>query len=218
MERKELDQLLRAADIIDIQMLIGRYLCYLDQVNFKGIYSLMAQDHPEISYEMVEDGAYEGPESVRDYLMHEHEFLNNNPNNMRGWVGLQNILTPRIVFSADGTRAKAQFNQLSPHAMAIAPYPSDEHLPTAYWFIGKYDNEYIKIDGEWKLLKTHIIAFSRTPYQGGWVQDPDARRIYHPDVRPPEGKGRVYTYHPDAVYTKDGNWNWGPHLPKDGSF
>lgn len=137
---------------------------------------------------------------------------------MKGWVGLQNILTPRIVFSADGTRAKAQFNQLSPHAMAIAPYPGDEHIPTTYWFIGKYDNEFIKIDEEWKLLKTHIIAFSRTPYQEGWVRQPDARRIFHPNAMPPQEKGRIYTYHSDAVYSKDGNWTWGPHLPKDGSF
>ena len=70
--------------------------------------------------------------------------------------------------------------------MAIEPYPSNEHLPTAYWFIGKYDNEFIKIDEEWKLLKTHIIAFTRTPYNEGWVQQPDARRIYHPNANPPQ--------------------------------
>ena len=180
MEKKELDRLLRAADIIDIQNIMGRYLAYLDQVNFLGIYSLMAQDHPEITYEMCEDGAYIGPENVRKYMHDEHTHLNANPNHMKGWIGLQNILTPRIVFSEDGSRAKAQFNQLSPHAMAIEPYPSNEHLPTAYWFIGKYDNEFIKIDEEWKLLKTHIIAFTRTPYNEGWVQQPDARRIYHP--------------------------------------
>lgn len=114
MNKQEAERLLRGADIIDIQMIMGKYLSYLDQVNFKGIYSLMAQDHPEISYEMVEDGAYIGPENVRRYMLDEHEHLNNNPNHMKGWVGLQNILTPRIVFSADGTRAKAQFNQLSP--------------------------------------------------------------------------------------------------------
>lgn len=218
MEKKELDRLLRAADIIDIQNIMGRYLAYLDQVNFLGIYSLMAQDHPEITYEMCEDGAYIGPENVRKYMHDEHTHLNANPNHMKGWIGLQNILTPRIVFSEEGTRAKAQFNQLSPHAMAIEPYPSNEHLPTAYWFIGKYDNEFIKIDEEWKLLKTHIIAFTRTPYNEGWVQQPDARRIYHPNANPPQGKGRIYTYHPNAVYTPDGNWTWGPHLPKDGTF
>lgn len=97
MEKKELDRLLRAADIIDIQNIMGRYLAYLDQVNFLGIYSLMAQDHPEITYEMCEDGAYIGPENVRKYMHDEHTHLNANPNHMKGWIGLQNILTPRIV-------------------------------------------------------------------------------------------------------------------------
>ena len=103
MNKQEAERLLRGADVIDIQMIMGKYLSYLDQVDFKGIYSLMAQDHPEITYEMVEDGAYVGPESVRRYMLDEHEHLNNNPNHMKGWVGLQNILTPRIVFSADGS-------------------------------------------------------------------------------------------------------------------
>lgn len=218
MTKAEADRLLRAADVIDIQMLMGRYLCYLDQVDFHGIWSLFDQTNPEIEYEMVEDGAYVGPENVGRYMMDEHEHLNNNPNYMKGWVGLQNVLTPRIVFNRDGTRARAQFNQLSPHAMAIAPYPGNEHKPTVYWFIGKYDNEYIKVDGEWKILKTHIIAFARTAYNDGWVRDADSRRIFHPNAERPQKKGRVYAYHPDAIYTADGNWTWGPFLPKDGSF
>ena len=45
MNKQEAERLLRGADIIDIQMIMGKYLSYLDQVNFKGIYSLMAQDH-----------------------------------------------------------------------------------------------------------------------------------------------------------------------------
>ena len=73
MNKQEAERLLRGADVIDIQMIMGKYLSYLDQVDFKGIYSLMAQDHPEITYEMVEDGAYVGPENVRQYMLDEHE-------------------------------------------------------------------------------------------------------------------------------------------------
>lgn len=217
-EKTELDRLLRDADLVEIQMLLSKYLAYLDQLNYHGIYSLFAQDHPEVTYELVEDGAYIGPEAVRDYMMKEHVHLNNNPMMMRGWVGLQYILTPRIVISEDGTRAKAQFNQLSPHAMRISPYPGNEKRVTAYWFIGKYDNEYIKIDGEWKILKAHICVFSRTPYLEGWIKQPDARRIYHPNLLPPQRPGRFYTYHSDATYSGHGRYNWGPHLPADGKF
>lgn len=216
MEKTELDRMLRAADIVEIEMIHGKYLACLDQLDFLGIYDLMAKDHPEISYEMVEDGAYIGPEAVGKYMQRVHDGNRNNPKKMRGWVGLQYLYTPRIVLNADATRARAQWNQLSPHAMPVSPYPGNEKLCTAYWFIGKYDNEYVKVDEEWKLLKTHVIAFSRTPYDEGWIRNPDARRIYHPGAEPPQKGPRVYAYHSDATYTPNGTWNWGPHLPKDG--
>lgn len=216
MEQTEVDRMLRAADVVEIQMIQGKYLALLDQLDFLGIYDLMAKDHPEISYEMVEDGAYIGPENVARYMESVHDGNRNNPKKMRGWVGLQYLYTPRIVLNESATRARAQFNQMSPHAMRVSPYPGNGQHCVAYWFIGKYDNEYIKIDGEWKLLKTHIIAFSRTPYDEGWIKDPDARRIYHPNAEKPQTLPRVYSYHSDAVYSPDGSWNWGPHLPKDG--
>lgn len=217
MDQLELNRMLRAADITEIRMLHGKYLAYLDQINFLGIYGLMAQDHPEVSYEMVEAGRYEGPDSVRAFMVEAHRVVN-TPSHNRGWIGLQYLFTPRIVLNEDGTRARAQWNQLSPHAMQVTPQPGNRRLFTPYWFIGKYDNEYIKIDDEWKLLKTHIIAFSRTPYDQGWVKEPDARRIFHAYANPPEGPSRVYAYHSDALYTANRNYNWGPHLPRDGKF
>ena len=215
MNQVELNRMLRAADIVEIQMIHGKYLALLDQLDFLGIYDLMAKDHPEVSYEMCEDGCYYGPESVKAYMENVHNGNRNNPKKMRGWVGLQYLYTPRIVMNEDGTRARAQWNQMSPHAMRVSPYPGNEKVCVAYWFIGKYDNEYVKVDDEWKLLKTHIIVYSRTPYDEGWVKQPDARRIYHPGARIPDKGSRVYAYHPDATYTGNGIWNWGPHLPKD---
>lgn len=216
MEQAELDRLLRAADIVEIEMNHGRYLTCLDSLDWQGIYDLMAKDHPELSYEMVEDGAYRGPEAVGNYMMGLISSHSNNTKKMKGWIGLQYLYTPRIVLNERGDRARAQWNQMSPHSMLVTPYPGNKFETTAYWFIGKYDNEYIKINGEWKLLKTHIIAFSRTPYDEGWVRQPDCRRIYHPGVAQPQEKPRIYSYHSDAIYTKDHQYNWGPHLPKDG--
>ncbi len=216
MEQAELNRMLRAADVVEIEMLHGKYLACLDQLDFLGIYDLMAKDHPEISYEMCEDGCFIGPESVKRYMANVHDGNKNNPMKMRGWVGLQYLYTPRIVLNADATRARAQWNQMSPHAMRISPYPGNDKHCTAYWFIGKYDNEYIKVDDEWKLLKTHIIVYARTPYKEGWIRQPDARRIYHPGADLPQKGPRLYAYHSDATYSPHGSWNWGPHLPKDG--
>jgi len=215
-EKSELDKMLRAADIVEIQMLHGKYISLLDRDDFPGIYELMAKGHPELSYEIVEGGEYRA-EHVPNLILAEKKKLGDKETK-RGWVGLQYLWTPKIVLSADGTRAKAQWNQLSPHGMPVSAYPGNERRMTAYWFIGKYDNEYIKIDGVWKLLKVHVCAYVRTPYDQGWLKQGDCRRIFHPGSGKPDQPSRTYTYHPDATYTSDEHYNWGPYLPEEGSF
>lgn len=216
MEKEVLGRMLRNADIVELQMLEGRYISLLDQDDFAGIFELMAKDHPELSYEIVEAGAFEGAR-VRNLIDGETKKLAKK-SEKRSWVGLQYLWSPRIVVNKDGTRARAQFNQLSPHCMPVAPYPGNEHRQTAYWFIGKYDNEYIKLDGEWKLLKVHVCAFARTPYDEGWIKQADCRRIYHPASGVPDKKPRYYTYHSDAVYSGDGIYSYEPFLPEEGEF
>lgn len=218
MERAEIERLLRAADIVEIQMIQAHYLQYLDQDDMLGIYSLMAQDHPEVEYEMVEAGAYQGPASVRSMVDQCHAHMQ-NPCNNHGWLGLQYIWTPRVTLSRDGNRAHAQWNQLSPHSMAVAEYPGFRRKFVDYWFIGKYDNEFIKIDGEWKLLKVHVCAQSRTPYRQGWIRQPDARRITHDYDSRPDQSSRIYTYHPDAFYSGEGGvYTYAPFMPEEGTF
>lgn len=216
MEERELNRLLRMADKLEIEMLQSRYISLLDQDNFAGIFELMAKDHPELSYEIVEAGAFEG-ERVRNLIVGETKKLTAK-SEKRSWVGVQYLYSPRIALSKDGTRAKAQFNLTSPHCMPVASYPGNEHIPTAYWFIGKYDNEYIKLDGKWKILKVHVLAFARTPYEQGWIKQSDCRRIYHPASGNPDKKPRYYAYHSDAVYSDYGLYSYEPYLPEDGSF
>jgi len=216
MEKAELERMLRNADIVEIQMLQARYISELDKDNFEGIYELMAKGHPELTYEIVESGAFIG-ERVEHLIVGEKKKLQKKAEK-RSWVGLQYLWSPRIVISRDGTRARAQWNQLSPHCMPVAPYPGNVHTPTAYWFIGKYDNEYIKVDDEWKILKVHVCAISRTPYEEGWIKQPDCRRMYHPDSGKPDTKPRYYTYHSDAVYSEDDIYSYEPYLPEEGEF
>ena len=102
--------------------------------------------------------------------------------------------------------------------MSVSPYPGNEHKTTAYWFVGKYDNEYIKINNEWKLLKLHVCAYVRTPYDEGWLKQGDCKRIYHPGSGKPDNPSRIYTYHPDAIYSSGSLYSWRPFLPEDGSF
>lgn len=218
---RELEQMLRAADIVEIQMLHGQYMTYLDQLDFVRIYNeLMAKGHPELSYEMVESGEYIA-ENVENLMFRKFVGTVNEKkdvNRSRGFCGCQYLWSPRIKLNKDATRAWAQWNQMSPHTMDISPYPGNECRRTPYWYIGKYNNEYIKIDGEWKLLKCHVIALSRTPYAEGWIKQSDARRIAHGPQAIPDKPPRFYAYHSDTVYSGHGRYTWGPFLPEDDNF
>jgi hypothetical protein len=218
MDEKRLERLERAADIVEIQMLQAKYMNAIESMRFDIVLNdIMAKNHPDVRFEMCEMGAFVGPENVQKFL---GTIANRNPSGgvapQPGILAALFIATPRVVFSKDRERARGQWHVFGPHSMNVSPYPGDERKLTAYWFCGKYDNEYIKVDGEWKMLKMHVIVWFRTPYDQGWIKQPDCRRIMPPPDCIPDEPPRFYTYHSDAVYTGDGPWNWGPFLPEDG--
>jgi hypothetical protein len=208
----------RAAAVKEIEMLQGRYLTLLESFSMARMCEeLFAWKHPECCFMMCEGGEYRGPDMKRFVDACSDLKSEGNPMTVHGWFGMVDLWTPNIVVSNDGSRAKAQWNVLSPHAMAVTPYPGDEKKVTAYWFIARYDNEYIKLDGEWKILKNRVYSFARSPYELGWVRQPDARRLMHAyhgcGVEPFQA-----SYHPDNVYSGKGPHNWGPFLPDEGEF
>ena len=46
-----------------------------------------------------------------------------------------------------------------------------------YLFLGKYDMEYVKEDGDWKFLKFAYRQAFMCPYKEGWVDEPGAASI-----------------------------------------
>ena len=83
------------------------------------------------------------------------------------------------------------------------------------WFIGRYQNEFVKVDVEWKILKLHLIAYVRTPFDQGWMKQADCMRLAPVRELRPDNPPRYYTFHPDAVYSFDNIYNWGPYLPEE---
>ena len=75
--------------------------------------------------------------------------------------------------------------------------------------------EFIKVNGEWKILKLHLIAYVRTPFEEGWMRQADCMRIAPVRTLKPDQPPRYYTFHPDAVYSFDNIYNWGPYLPEE---
>lgn len=156
----------RSADNSEIQMLVGAAVSYRDKMDIQSIRDkIFAIDHPEVRIELGESGGYEGPEHVRAYLDFWAEFFT-QPEDKRGWMDFQHLAEPLIVFSEDGDRARGMWPFFSPQAKHAMPHGADERMLTALWVCGKYDIEFIRINGRWKVLKLQQIFYMRTPYDG----------------------------------------------------
>lgn len=211
---KDIARWRRAADNSEIQMLIGKAVSYRDKMDIESIRDkLFAIDHPEVRIELGESGGYEGPAHVRAYLDFWADFFT-KPIDKRGWMDFQDLAQPLIVFSEDGDRARGMWNFFSPQSKHAMPYGTDERVLTALWVCGKYDCEFIRLEGQWKILKLQQIFYMRTPYELGWLKQADCLRMLPFHALQPDTPARYYTYRPDSVYSSDGLYTWGPFLPE----
>lgn len=214
MDKKQLASLVRMADHVEITQVMAELVQSFDQFDaMKILHKLMAADHPEVSVEFMEEGLYEGPEKVKAYFQAIQDYLD-DPSDKRGFMPLQNLATPHIVVSTSGQRARAQWDILNANAMQATPYPGDQTKLTALWICGRYDNEFIKVGGEWKLLKLHLVTYFKSPFEEGWLKDPDCLRFGACKVEPTRPSNPNKIYHSDANYSGDGLHTYGPFLPE----
>lgn len=204
-----------AADITEIQQLIGQMVSYQDKMDIKSIWEkLFANKNPEVRLELGESGAYVGPEHVGAYFKHWDAFFQ-VPEGKRGWMDFQHLATPLIVVSKDGLKARGLWSFFCPQAKEAMPYGADERILTAMWVCGKLNCEFVREDGKWKILKYHQVFYLRTPYDLGWLKQADCMRVDPFFEIMPDEPVTYYTYHPDAVYGGENTmYNWGPFLPE----
>jgi hypothetical protein len=194
---KELEsQTERLEAVLDIINLQTRYNLWLESGYYNRIWNeLFAHNDPRVKCEIGESGVYEGPESVKRLWM-----ALAGRERRRGYMANIMVMTPYIVVSKDGKTAKGMWWAFGPHSDYVTPSPGDEQKLTAYWYFGKYDNEFVKEGGKWKFLSLHTIVYIRTPYDQGWLKEPDCARWQVPEGAPPDKPPTLFaTYHPDGV-------------------
>jgi hypothetical protein len=195
----------RSADILEILNLHARYNYYLEQGRFDLVWEeCITHKDPRAKVELTDSGVYEGLDKVKRIFMNA---ANKKPIQQRGVMPTLFIATPLVVVSKDGKTAKGQWHVFGPHAMKVTPYPGDEQKLTAYWFFGKYDDEFVKEDGKWKFLSLRSIVWFRSPIDQGWLKQQDCRRIPTYEDFPPDKPPVITVYHPDGL------GNWGPMPP-----
>lgn len=197
----------RSADTLEIMNLQSRYIYWLETAQHHRIWpELWAQNEPDVEAELTDSGVFVGRDHVKKVF--EGMAASNQGDRTarsRGWMPNIQLSTPTIIIGKDGRHAKGMWHAFGPHAMNVTPYPGDEHKLTAYWFMAKYNNQFVKEDGRWKFFAIHCHIYFRTPYDQGWLRQPDCRRFMPiPGLDPDLGPTLQSVYSPDG---------WNRYLP-----
>jgi hypothetical protein len=137
--------------------------------------SLFAQKTPGVSLEMEDSGVYEGIESVTRFwntVLDEKKIG-------AGHLAVHMTVNPVIEIDKERTRAQGLW-----HSHGYCSLNEGGALKQ-FLCMGKYDMEYVKEDGRWKILKFAYRQAFMCPYEKGWVEEPVAASIAgSPDNKP----------------------------------
>ncbi len=177
----------RIKDVRALKRLQRAYGYYVDQAMWNQAADLF---DPQGTIEIGLDGVYVGQQRVRQYLLASgggREGLR------RGQLNEHLMLQPVVSVAGDGRTAKARWRAL---------IMAGQLGQNAFWGEGVYENEYVKLNGIWRIRKLHWYQTFMVPYRGGWAKNRDStggiyvsKRI--PPDRPPSERYEVWP----GVYT-----------------
>jgi hypothetical protein len=149
---------LRLEDLNAIKRLQSAYGYYLDQGLWDQAASLFADDG---SIEYALDGVYAGKQRVRQYLYAQG---GGKVGLAQGQLNEHMLIMPVITLAADGQTAKGTWRDII----------MTGHLgKDAFWGEGPYENDYVKVNGTWKIRRIHWFQTLLVPYEGGWAKHDD---------------------------------------------
>jgi hypothetical protein len=144
-------------DMTAIQKLQAAYVHSLFTQRYENVPALFAQNAPNVRVEFSDSGVFEGRASV-ERLYGAFARTRDVP----GFFILHMAVNPYIEIASDGRSAKSHW--LSPGA-SNSPSGSS-------WIWGPYYVDYVKEDGEWRILHSNLAPLFRNPYQYSWGESP----------------------------------------------
>lgn len=158
--------------ISEIQFLMGQYVVYWQSPKtWKKALDLYA-DRPDSSHEDY-TGYYVGMDALRGHLDPVDGFEKETGLTEEGTFFQHHLASPIIQVADDLQTARGLW--WSPGAESDGGKGANGE-PLPLWCYGKYCNDFIKVDGEWKIWHTHFYVTFRTPYNLSWVDVPDEIR------------------------------------------
>lgn len=161
-----------------IEKLQRIYGFYIDKQLWTQAAALFSDD---ATLEVGNSGVYVGKGRVLAYL---HSLGPEYPQEGRLYDRMQ--LQPIVHVAPDGHTAKGRWHLFAQEAM---------YGEYANWGLGVYENDYVKVDGEWKIKNLHLYVRMYTPYSDGWGKTAlplgKPSETVPPD-RPPSGAYEAY--------------------------
>lgn len=152
MTLKEIEgRLRRLEDVEAIKRLKAQYCLYCDDGhNADGVASLFVENGVWDGGELR--GRHEGREAIR-------EFFATVPSRAYSF-SMHNVLNP--IITVDGDQAHGTWYLF----MAATRREGNQAILNA----GRYEDDYVRIEGEWKYQSLQIKHFFSTPFQEGWAK------------------------------------------------
>jgi len=152
MSLEELEARIRVLeDIEEIKRLMASYCYLVDAFQWDDVLDLFA-DNARAEYGML--GSHDGKEAIAT-------FFKNVVPNTQSWSAHQ-VLNPLV--TVEGQKAKGTWYLFCP-ATILSPEGD-----RAIWIQGRYDNEFVKLDGKWKFSRLRFVFNFTIPYEEGWVK------------------------------------------------
>jgi len=175
------------ADVQAIENLQNAYGYYIDKWQWDNAASLFAED---ATLEEGLRGVYVGRARIRQSL---EEY---GPQGLhQGEVNDRIQYQPVIHVSADGRRAKARVRQMD----VLGTYGSDARIGG-----GVQENEYVKVNGVWKIARLHLYTTFLSDLEKGWshgaLPAPGRSEKFPPDRPPTEVYEPFPTFHVPAFH------------------
>lgn len=146
-------------DVTAIEQLLNRYVYELMTMDFDHMYEdCFSKTREDVSIQASDSGVYIGGEHIEERFFGKFMgMLKTVP----GAFTMHFTCNPVIEVNEDRT-----------YARSVAPSPgcaTDPQHKDSLWIWGTFLDDYIRENGEWKILHHAFVPLFRTPYDKGWT-------------------------------------------------
>lgn len=145
------ERLQRLEDIEAIKKLKARYCAGADERDEEKFVGCFTDD---AVWDGGNLGRFEGKAAIRDFFRSLPKLLS---------FAIHYVMNPRIDVTGDS--ATGFWYLLEPCTMK-------EGGEQAVWGVAKYEEEYVRVNGEWKMQNLVLAPECWTPFDKGWVDQP----------------------------------------------